>query len=163
MHTIKEYTEPYKSQDVIFHTAQETLGVVKQDCKTIKSSVQYHIAENFYMVQTFVVFADCPTTVKIKTMKVFNGPDNDIICPRPRGVRAPCMKLQRLQLCQVLTGVNNMVLYRSQKKRANGRNLSRNISYSCIAFYNSDGKRIGSVERISLLLHRQQHSMQTSL
>ena len=40
----------------------------------------YRIEGNFYMVQTFVVFADNPTTAKIKIAKSFNSLVSTALC-----------------------------------------------------------------------------------
>ena len=41
---------------------------------------KYRIEGNFYMVQTFAVFADDPTTAKIKTAKSFNSRIGTALC-----------------------------------------------------------------------------------
>ena len=45
-------------------------SLVHTSCVSYRKSVVYRIAGNFHIVQTFTVFADGPTTAKIKTVKV---------------------------------------------------------------------------------------------
>ena len=78
------------------------------------------------MVQNFMVFVDGPTTAKIKTVKVFNGSDNDVTT----AMWLTCAVHEAPKIAA------------TQEKRANGQNCSRNVSYSCTAFYNSDGKQM---------------------
>ena len=42
--------------------------------------VQYRIEGKFYMVQTFAVFADNPTTAQLKTAISFNSPVGTAPC-----------------------------------------------------------------------------------
>ena len=47
------------------------LTVIGVNCYSLTGSNHLRIAGNFRMVQTFAVFADGPTTAKIKTANVY--------------------------------------------------------------------------------------------
>ena len=91
------------------------------------------------MVHTLVVFADGLTTVKIKTLKdslaqiisSYEGHTYGHMVRMRRALSRSCVKY-----LQVLTTWLFIALRKSKQM------TSRNLSYSCIAFYNSDSKRI---------------------